>query len=46
MGATTLFKIHKHVLIVEFENFQLEKTNTTCKELFDFIREQDYYIFY
>lgn len=46
MGATTLLKIHKPVLIVEFECFQLEKTNTTCKELFDFIRDQDYYIFY
>jgi FkbM family methyltransferase len=45
-GATTLLKIHKPVLIVEFENFQLAKTNTTCKELFDFIRDQDYYIFY
>ena len=28
------------------KHFQLEKTNTQCKELFDFIREQDYYIFY
>jgi len=46
LGATTLLKIHKPVLIVEFEYFQLVKTNTTCKELFDFIREQDYYIFY
>jgi len=46
MGATTLLKIHKPVLIVEFEYFQLKKTNTTCKELFDFIREQNYYIFY
>lgn len=46
MGATNLLKKHKPILIVEFEYFQLKKTNTTCKELFDFIREQDYYIFY
>jgi len=46
VGATNLLKTHKPILIVEFENFQLEKTNTTCKNLFDFIREQDYYIFF
>jgi len=46
IGADKLLKIHKPVLIVEFEDFQLIKTNTTCKELFDYIREQDYYIFY
>ena len=46
IGATTLLKTHKPTLIVEFEYFQLEKTNTSCKELFDFIRDQDYYIFY
>lgn len=46
IGATNLLKIHKPILIVEFECFQLKKTNTTCKELFDFIREQNYYIFY
>jgi FkbM family methyltransferase len=46
LGATNLLKTHKPALIVEFEYFQLKKTNTTCKELFDFIREQDYYIFY
>jgi hypothetical protein len=45
-GAINLLKTHKPVLIVEFEYFQLSKTNTTCKELFDFIRAQDYYIFY
>jgi FkbM family methyltransferase len=45
-GAAKLLKTHKPIMIVEFECFQLEKTNTTCKELFDFIREQDYYIFY
>jgi FkbM family methyltransferase len=46
IGATNLLRTHKPILIVEFENFQLEKTNTQCKELFEFIREQDYYIFY
>lgn len=46
LGATNLLQKHKPTLIVEFEHFQLAKTNTTCKELFDFIREQNYYIFY
>lgn len=46
MGATNLLKTHKPTLIVEFEYFQLSKTNTTCQELFDFIRGLDYYIFY
>jgi hypothetical protein len=46
MGTINLLQTHKPVLIVEFEHFQLSKTSTTCKELFDFIREQNYYIFY
>jgi FkbM family methyltransferase len=46
LGATNMLKTHKPVLIVEFEHFQLVKTDTTCKELFDFIREHDYHIFY
>lgn len=46
IGAKKLLKKHKPLLIVEFEHHQLIKTNTSCKELFDFIREQDYYIFY
>ena len=46
IGAVELLKTHKPALIVEFEHFQLSKTNTSCKELFDFIREQNYYIFY
>ena len=46
IGATNLLKTHKPILIVEFESFQLIKTRTTCKELFDFIREQNYYIFF
>jgi FkbM family methyltransferase len=46
LGSTNLLKKHKPILIVEFEYFQLCKTNTSCKELFDFIRDQNYYIFY
>jgi FkbM family methyltransferase len=46
LGSINLLKKHKPILIVEFEYFQLCKTNTSCKELFDFIREQNYYIFY
>jgi FkbM family methyltransferase len=46
IGGHTLLKTHKPVLIVEFEYFQLEKTKTTCKELFDYIRNNNYYIFY
>ena len=46
LGAMKLLKKHKPTLIVEFEKFQLIKTNTSCKELFDFIREQNYYIFF
>lgn len=46
LGANNLIKTHKPIIIVEFEYFQLNKTNTTCKELFDFIREQNYYIYF
>ena len=46
IGANNLLKTHKPLLIVEFEHFQLIKTNTSCKELFDYIREQNYYVFY
>ena len=46
IGATNLLKTHKPILIVEFEYVQLQKTNTSCAELFDFIRNHDYYIFY
>jgi FkbM family methyltransferase len=46
LGAINLLKIHKPILIVEFEHFQLIKTNTSCKELFDYIRDQNYYVFY
>ena len=46
IGSQKLLKTHKPLLIVEFEHFQLKKTNTTCEELFSFIREQNYHIFY
>ena len=46
IGATKLLNTHKPVLIVEFEWFQLVKTNTTCEELFDYIRQLNYHIFY
>lgn len=45
-GCYNILKTYKPILIVEFEYFQLSKTNTTCKELFDFIRNNNYYIFY
>lgn len=46
IGAKNILAQYKPILIVEFEWFQLMKTNTTCKELFDFIRNNNYYIFY
>lgn len=46
IGSCQLLKQYKPALIVEFESHQLLKTNTTCKELFDFIRDNNYYIFY
>lgn len=46
IGCRNILQTYKPLLIVEFEWFQLKKTNTTCKELFDFIRNQNYYIFY
>jgi FkbM family methyltransferase len=45
-GAINLLKKDKPVLIVEFEDIQLGKTNTTSQDLFDFIRTNNYYIFY
>lgn len=46
LGADNILKSYKPVLIVEFESFHLQKTNTSCKELFDFIKSKNYYIFY
>jgi FkbM family methyltransferase len=46
LGSRNLLKVYKPILIVEFEWFQLEKTGTTCQELFDLIRQNNYYIFY
>jgi FkbM family methyltransferase len=45
-GALNLLNTCKPALIVEFEHFQLAKLNISCAELFDFIRKQNYYIFY
>ncbi len=45
-GAHKLLCVHKPILIVEFEYFQLAKTNTSCADLFEFIRSNNYYIFY
>ena len=44
-GTRNILKEYKPALIVEFEWFQLKKTNTTCEELYGFIRKQNYYIF-
>ena len=46
LGMQEILKTHKPLLIFEFENFQLLKTNTSCEELFNFIREQNYYIYF
>ena len=46
LGAIRLLATHKPILIVEFEETQLQKTATTCKELFDFIQKQNYYIYF
>ena len=45
-GCYNILKKYKPVLIIEFEHFQLLKLNTTCNELFEFIRNNNYYIFY
>jgi FkbM family methyltransferase len=46
IGAKNILQLHKPVLIVEFEQHQLVKTNNSCKQLFNFIRNNNYYIFY
>jgi len=46
LGCHNILQKDKPILIVEFEKFQLEKTNTSCEELFNFIRNNNYYIFY
>jgi hypothetical protein len=46
VGSENLLKKCKPVLIIEFEFFQLAKTDTTCEELFNFIRSNNYHIFY
>ena len=45
-GCVNLLQSCKPVIIIEFESHQLLKTGTTCEELFVFIRQQGYYIYY
>lgn len=45
-GSTNILQTYKPTMIVEFEYFQLAKTNISCAELFEFIKNQNYYIFY
>ena len=45
-GSKELLNKYKPILIVEFEQHQLIKTNTSCEELFKLIRNNNYYIFY
>ena len=46
LGSVHLLQKYKPILIIEFEHFQLTKTNTTCEDLFAYIRANNYYIFY
>jgi FkbM family methyltransferase len=45
-GARRLLSEHKPVLIVEAEYFQMSRTNSTCEQLFNYIRDNNYHIFY
>lgn len=45
-GAINKIQQFKPILIVEFEEFQLNKFNYTCKDLFDYIRSLDYEIYF
>jgi len=45
-GATNTIKRDKPILLIEFEIDQFVKTNTTCEQVANFIRELGYYIFY
>lgn len=45
-GVKNIMQTDKPILIVEFEWFQLSKAGVTCEELFDYIRSNNYYIFY
>jgi len=45
-GLTALITNNKPIMIVEFEEHQLKKTNCSSKELFDYIRNLNYTIFY
>jgi FkbM family methyltransferase len=45
-GVQNIMQTDKPILIVEFDWFQLSKAGVTCEELFDYIRSNNYYIFY
>jgi len=45
-GSYNLLQHHKPILIIEFEEYQLNKLNECCKNLIEYIRENNYYIFY
>ena len=45
-GSYNLLQHHKPILIIEFEEYQLNKLNESCKNLIEYIRENNYYIFY
>jgi FkbM family methyltransferase len=46
LGTINILQKYKPILIVEFEECMLKKTNTSSKELFTFLKENNYYIFF
>jgi FkbM family methyltransferase len=46
LGSLNLLQKDKPILIVEFEGYHLQKLNVSCVELFTFLRENNYYIFF
>ena len=45
VGARNLLQFHKPIIIIEFEELSMKKTDSSCQELFDYIKDNDYYIF-
>lgn len=45
-GAKELLQKDRPTLIIEFEEYQLAKTGTTCKNVIDYLRSIGYYIFF
>jgi beta-1,4-mannosyl-glycoprotein beta-1,4-N-acetylglucosaminyltransferase len=45
-GGKKTIEENRPILIVEFEEFQLNKFDYSCKDLFDMIRDMDYEIYY